>query len=102
MNDRLQSLMKFYEKDPRDTFATYAIAMEHRKAGALDEAVSWYDRTLEIDPDHGYAYYHKAVTLLDLGRADEARGVIEQGIARTTARGDEKASGELRELLATL
>lgn len=102
MNDRLKTLMKFFEKDPRDTFATYAIAMEHRKAGDLEEAVVWFDRTLDIEPDHGYAHYHKAVTLSDLGRADEALITAKAGLEQAIVAGDEKASNELRELIAAL
>ena len=94
--------MAFHEAAPQDDFATYAIAQEHIKAGDADEALRWIDKTLEIKPDHAYAYYQKARVLSESGRADQARKAVEAGLDAARRSGDSKAAGELKELLGTL
>ena len=102
MTDRLQTLLAFYEKQPDDTFATYAIAMEHRKAGDLVAAIEWFDRTIAIDAEHAYAHYHKAAVLTEQGDGAGALATAETGLTQAEAAGDQKAADELRELISTL
>ena len=94
--------MAFHEAAPQDDFATYAIAQEHIKAGDTDEALRWIEKTLQIRPDHAYAYYQKACVLSESGRADLARKAAEAGLEAAHRSGDSKATGELNELLGTL
>ncbi len=102
MTDRLQELMAFHEAAPQDDFTTYAIAQEHIKAGDTDKALRWIEKTLQIKPDHAYAYYQKARVLSESGRADLARKAAEAGLEAARRSGDNKAAGELNELLGTL
>ena len=93
--------MAFHEAAPQDDFATYAIAQEHIKAGDTSEALRWIEKTLQIKPDHAYAYYQKASVLMESGRVDLAREAAEAGLEATRRSGDGKAAGELNELLET-
>jgi len=102
MSDRLAQLIKFHEQDPDDTFCTYGIAMEHAKAGAHDEALSWLDKTLRINPDYAYAHYQRAVRLSELGRTEDAKAAITEGLAAAQRSSDTHAAEELTELAASL
>jgi tetratricopeptide (TPR) repeat protein len=102
MVDRVNQLKQMHEADPRDTFCTYALAMEYAKTNALAEALAWLDRTLEIDPEYAYCYYQKARLLAGAGRQDEARQAIARGIEAAKQQQDDKALSELHQLLATL
>ena len=102
MPDRIEQLRKFHEAEPDDTFATYGIAMEHLKRGEPDEALTWLNKTLEIDPDYAYCYYQKARTLQQLDRLDEAWTTVQQGIDAAKRTGDEKAISELNDLSGML
>ena len=102
MNERLEKLLAFHEAAPDDDFTTYAIALEHVKEGAENDALAWLDKTLAIQPDHAYAYYQKAGVLSRMERADDARRAIEDGLAAARRAGDGKAEGELNELLEDL
>lgn len=95
MTDRLAQLLKFHDSDPADTFATYGIAMEHVKAGDTDSALAWLDKTLAIDGDYAYAWYQKAAALVASGRTEEAKPVIEDGLAAAKRSGDTHAAEEL-------
>lgn len=102
MSDRLEKLLAFHEQDPHDTFCTYGIAMEHIKAGALDEAIAWLDKTMAIDADYAYAYFQKARALSQKGDTDAARAVVDAGIAAAQRSGDQHAAEELAGLKESL
>ncbi len=92
---RFDKLMSLFESDPTDAELPYMIAQEHARAGEHDHAVAWYDRCLEIEPEHHYAYFHKARSLDALGRLDDARAALREGARRAQSAGEAKAHSEL-------
>lgn len=94
-DDRLQKLLGMHAADPVDPFCTYGIAQEHARAGRGAEAVAWYDRTIALDASYCYAYFHKARALEELGREDEARQALREGVAAARAANDAHALSEL-------
>ena len=98
----LEKLTALLDREPDDPFLRYSVAMEHKKAGRVDEAAAWFDKTLEVDPAYCYAHYHKAQALEDDGREDQARAAYEAGIAAAKEHGDAKALGELQAALDIL
>ncbi len=96
---RLQKLMSLFETDPADAEIPYMIAQEHSRAGHHGAAVEWYDRCLALEPEHHYAYFHKARSLDALGRLDEARAALREGARRAQSAGEAKAHSELRGFL---
>jgi thioredoxin-like negative regulator of GroEL len=99
---RLDSLMKLHTDDPGDADVRYMIAHEHAKAGKHAEAVEWFTRCLDADPDYHYAAFHMARSLEAVGDIAAAMGVLTTGLARAKAAGDSKASGEIAGYLDTL
>jgi tetratricopeptide (TPR) repeat protein len=102
MSERLDQLQKLYEADPNDPFVPYGIALELGKAEDYEQAIAWLDTALETDAHYHYAYFQKAKMLAALDRSDEARRTIEVGLTKAVEAGDEKARGELEELLASM
>lgn len=98
MSDRLASLLRLREADPADGDLPYMIALEHRKAGDLDDALRWLDATLADHPGHHYAHYQKAQVLRELDRPADARAAADAGLQRAQTDGDAKAAGELEAL----
>lgn len=98
MTDRLKKLLKLLAADPDDADVPYMIGLEHAKADDPAEAITWLDRTLALDPGYHYAYFQKAKMLSELGEDEDAVAVLDRGIARATADGNAKATGELEEL----
>lgn len=94
-DDRLARLLGMHAADPGDPFCTYGIAQEHARAGRNQEAVEWYDRTIDLDPSYCYAYFHKARSLEDLGRNDDACAALRCGIEAARAAKDGHALAEL-------
>lgn len=96
--DRLQKLMAFFQADPTDAFGAYGIALELAKQGQPEQAIVWFDRALDIDPAYAYAIYHKAKTLSQMGRSDDARQVLEKGIAQASKRTDGESRHAVQEM----
>ncbi|MAT81890.1 MAG: hypothetical protein CMJ29_09650 [Phycisphaerae bacterium] len=102
MSDRINQLRNMLESEPNDTFCLYGIAMEYAKTGQSERALAHFDRTIEVDPDYCYAYYHKARCLMELDRTEEARSTLEEGLSHARSSGDIHAEGEIESLLASV
>jgi tetratricopeptide (TPR) repeat protein len=96
---RLEILQQMAAANPSNTFARYGIAMEHVKAGRLEDAVAAFRSVLEADPNYSAAYYHGGQALEKLGRLEEARQMYRRGLAVTR---DPHAAGELQAALDIL
>lgn len=102
MNDRLTKLLALHDKDPADAFCTYALAMETAKLGRIDQAIAWLDKTIALDANQAYAYYHKAKLLAEQDRRAEAIKTLDEGLAAARRSGDDKALTELNDLAGLL
>ena len=98
----IAQLTKLLEAEPHDAFLLYGLAQEYAKSGDTLRAVEHFDRCLAADPAYCYAYYHKAKALIAASRVEEAREVIEAGMAKAREVGDAHARGELQALLCDL
>lgn len=98
----LEQLEKLLAADPSDSFVLYALAQEHAKQGGHERAVGFYDRCLSENEGELYAYFHKARSLEQLGRTDDARACLAAGLTRAKAAGDGKAASEIAGYLDAL
>jgi len=97
--DRIQQML---EKEPDDVFLNFSLAMELAKEGEVASALACFDRVLKLDATYTAAHYHKGNTLIGLGRLEEARAVLQQGVAACRQVGDDHAQREMLDLLATI
>ena len=99
---RIDALVGFIQQKPQDPFPRYALALEYKNAGRLDEARTTFDALMSAHPDYTAAYLHAGNTLLALGLRDDARAVYQRGVEVCVRRGDAHARGELEGALASL
>ena len=99
---RIDALLGFIQQKPQDPFPRYALALEYKNAGRLDEARATFDALMIAHPDYTAAYLHAGNTLLALGLRDDARTVYQRGVEVCVRRGDAHARGELEGALASL
>jgi tetratricopeptide (TPR) repeat protein len=102
MPTRLKQLEELLRSEPNDPFLRYGVAMEHKKAGRLDEALHWFARTLEADATYCYAWYQQGQVLAARGDLEAARDVYERGIAAARKCNDQHAAGEMQAALDAL
>ncbi len=100
--NRLEVLRQLVERNPKDSFALYGLAMEYANQGDNDKALEQFRTLTEVDPDYSYAYYHAGQVLSKMGKIEDARAWYQKGIEATSRNGDEHARGEIEAALAEL
>jgi len=99
---RIDALLAFIKQSPADPFPRYALALEYKNGGRLEEARATFAELMASSPDYTPTYLHAGGVMVALGRATEAREIYNQGIAACVRRGDAHARGELEGALAAL
>lgn len=102
MNKRLAMLEKLTQAASADAFAFYALGMEYRKEGRVDDAVRTFAELRARDNAYLPMYLMAGQALAEAGRADEAREWLSAGIDIARTKGDSKTLGELESELAGL
>ncbi|MEX1364173.1 MAG: tetratricopeptide repeat protein [Nannocystaceae bacterium] len=100
--DRLPLLRAMAQQRPDDPFPSYGLAMELRKQGLHDEAVTVFTALTTDHPAYVPAYLMFGNLLVEQGQRQRAAQVLEAGIEAATAAGDEHALGELAAARAEL
>lgn len=98
--NRLKQLKRILEKNPSNVFAHYGIAMEYKGSNEMEKSAGWFQKLLDLQPDYRAAFFQYGVTLIDLGRTEEAQYVLERGFTICKDAGDEHAAQEIQELLS--
>ncbi len=100
MNKRLSVLEKMTASGAADSFAWYALAMEYRKEGRVDDALRAFGSLRERDASYLPMYLMAGQMLVEAQRVPEARSWLETGIELARSKGDSKTLGELESELA--
>ena len=101
-SSRLDTLRRIAAQRPTDPFPRYGLAMELRRTGALDEAVTAFVELEQSAPDYVPQYLMHGQVLIALERKSDARAVMERGAIAAAKKGDAHASSELRGALEEL
>ena len=96
--ERLAQLQAMLAEEPGDLFLRYAITLELKRAGNMEQAITDLESILHEHPDHIASYYQLAIMLADLGRTADAITVCKAGSMQCLVTGDRKARAELMEL----
>lgn len=100
--DRIQMLTQIVTENPNDAFALYGLAMEYSKANDVATAMQHFNRLVEIHPDYAAGYFMAAQLLARVGRVDEAKTFLTNGIAAAARSGNAHAKGEMEAMLDEL
>ncbi len=100
--DRIAALNEILTEHPKDAFARYGLAMEYSKQGDFDRALAEFSILLEHNPDYTAGYFMAAQTLVRAERGDDARKMLQEGIASARRTGNLHAQSEMETMLAEL
>jgi len=100
MNKRLVMLEQLTASGRADSFAWYALALEYKSEGRIDDALRTFETLRNVDPEYLPMYLMAGLLLIESARAGEARPWLERGIELAKLKSDAKALGELRDALA--
>ncbi len=99
---RREKIEAMLADDPSDTFLRYSLAMELEKEGENDSSLETLRSLMSDQPPYVPAYFRAGQQLAKLGRLDEARAALRDGIQHARTQGDAHAAGEMSEFLASL
>ena len=99
---RLDEMLRFLEQDPDDSFARYAVALELRSQGRLDDAVAQLGELRRRDAAYGATYYQLGEILAQRGDVDGAEEAFRAGMEVARAAGDLHTRSELEAALDDL
>jgi len=85
--------------DPNNVLARYGLAMEHSKAGETDTALAEFDSLIAANPGYVAAYQQAAQTLVNAERFDEAKAMLEKGMAAAAQANNPHARSEMEMML---
>ena len=88
--------------DPGDTFLRYSLAMELDKEGSHDDSLARFAELTRENPPYIPAFFMAGQQLARLGRTDDARHILQEGIEAAGAQGDAHAAREMADFLASI
>src|SRR5919205_4534209 len=102
MSERLESLKQLVTEYPNDALARYGLAMEYANSGQTETALQEFAKLLEQHPEYTAGYQMAAQTLLREGRNDQARQLLQEGIACARRARNAHAENEMQQMLEDL
>ena len=81
---------------PQDDFVLYAIAQEYLNKEQFDNAIIYFSKLKQKNPNYVGLYYHFAHALAEMGNHKEAFKIYDEGIAIATQSGDTHTLSELK------
>ncbi len=98
--DRLKALLAIAEAQPAEVMIWYGLANEYVKLERWPEAVDALQRTVALNADYTSAYQMLGTALMKLGRSEEARLALTEGIQVAGRTGAWNARQHMERLLA--
>jgi cytochrome c-type biogenesis protein CcmH/NrfG len=100
--DRLDMLSAILEQDPNNLLARYGLAMEYAQRGDSARALENFHALMASNPDYVATYYQAGRVLQTIGQMQQAREVLQSGIAACDRVGNAHARSEMEAALAEL
>ncbi len=97
---RLEFLLKVTATDGADPFALYGLAMELRSLSREDEALAAFERLRARASDYVPMYLMCGQMLEKMGRVEDAKAWLSEGVEAARKKGDSHALSELEGALA--
>jgi tetratricopeptide (TPR) repeat protein len=96
---RVDEIKKMLKTDPKDSFLSYALALEYEKAEEPGKAISIIEQLIKDDPNYLGAYYKLGQLYEGKDKLDSAQKIYNTGIKLADEKNDFKSKGELEEAL---
>ena len=100
--ERIRKLKAFLEKDPKDSFSNYALALEYAGMGEQDKAISLLEDLVRHDPSYIPSYQQLGYLYRNANRRNDAIAIFKRGIEIAGRHGDTHARGEMQDAIDEL
>lgn len=92
---RLEQLLNFLNASPNEPFILFAIAKEHEGLGNLEQALEFYTKIVDTNPDYIGTYYHLGKLYQQLNEDSKAFFTYKKGMEIAKKAGDQHSLSEL-------
>lgn len=99
---RRQKIEAMLADEPNDTFLRYSLALELEKEGEHDRSLSALRDLMDEQPPYVPAFFMSARQLVHLGRLDDAKTCLRDGMQQARQQGNSHAADEMNEMLTNL
>ena len=99
---RLDFLLKITASDKADSFTWYALALEYKGLGRVEDALATFQQLRQRDQEYVPMYLMCGTMLIEAGRRTDAKEWLVAGLAAARKKGDAHAAGEIEGALAGL
>jgi tetratricopeptide (TPR) repeat protein len=99
---RLAVLEKATSGGKGDSFTWYALALEYKSLGRIEDSLSAFRTLRDQDASYVPQYLLCGTTLIEAGEPERAREWLTAGLEIARAAGDDKALSEIQDALATI
>ncbi|NDC52962.1 MAG: hypothetical protein EBZ74_01415 [Planctomycetia bacterium] len=99
---RRHTIETLLRDDPGDVFLRYSLALEMETAGENGPSLEILESLARGTPPYVPAFHMAGRQFAALGRIEEARRVLRDGIDEARRQGNTHAAGEMAELLTSL
>lgn len=99
---RREKIETMLADDPGDTFLRYSLAMELDKEGDHNASLAKFAELARDATPYVPAFFMAGQQLVRLGRVEEARAILRDGITAAQTQDDHHAAGEMTEFLESL
>lgn len=100
--ERVAQFRKMATDDPENEIAHYRLGQELMEDGQFEEAAKSFRRTLELSPQFSKVFQLLGMSLIKLGKRDDAVKVLRDGFNVADERGDNVPRDEMVKLLVSL
>jgi hypothetical protein len=102
MPSRRERIEAMLADEPGDQFLRYSLAMELDKEAQHEQSLVLLRELSADSPAYVPAFFMAGQQLTRLGRIEEARAILRDGIEEARRQGNAHAAGEMSEFLASL
>lgn len=99
---RIDMLRELLDKEPKDIFLNYALALEFVSELSLSDAEQQFAKVFEIDPTYVAAYYQMGKLFESQLKNEEALHYFKTGLAHAISQKNNKAVNEFNEAIFML
>ena len=93
---RLESLLDLLNDSSSDGFLLFAIAKEYEGSGDFTNALKYFERLQESDPEYVGLYFHLGALYQELDESEKAMNAYDKGIEVAQVLKDLRALSELK------
>lgn len=98
-NNRLEKLLEMQKENPNDLFFEYAIALEYKAIGRIDDAINQFEKSISLDENHIASYYQLGIIFEQKAETEKALKYLTRGFELAKFKNDLKTANEFRTLI---